>query len=191
MTSRFHRALFAAWFLAVAVVAALALWQPLASANGRVIQFIRQTAGPYQLAIGTIPDTPTVGSLHLTVEITDKDTKTPVLGANVVVTGTSPSETQPSIGPIEAEASITDIGFYDVNTSVDEIGTWIFNMTINSLQLGSAESEFAIEVKNPNPFVQVFTWLTVIVFLAVVGLGLLPLIRQRARRRRRRGRRAS
>ncbi len=171
----------------MALAAVLATAQPSAHANGRALRFITQTAGPYQIAAGTIPSPPVVGFMHLTMEITDKDAKTPVLGADVIVTGTGPGENKPAIGPMQAAVSPTDIGFYDINTNVDEVGPWTFNVAISG-QLGQAESDFVIEVETANPLVRVFTWVTIVVFLAVVGLGLLPLIRQRARRRERRRR---
>ena len=77
-----------------ALIPALALVLVMASAtahaNGRVVRFDLQVAGPYEIALGTIPATPGVGNLHLTVSVADAVTKTYILGADVVVTASGP-----------------------------------------------------------------------------------------------------
>ena len=46
------------------------------SANGRAGQFVRQVAGPYEIALGTILDSPVVGALHLTMTIRKRISET-------------------------------------------------------------------------------------------------------------------
>ena len=156
-----------------------------ASANGRVAKFIRQEAGPYGISLGTIPDTPVVGPLHLTMNIIDLSSSTFVRDAQVTVATTGPDSNSTEIGPLMAENNLLDPNFYDVTTSVDRVGTWTLTVSVSS-ELGNASSDFAIEVKRANPFFGIFTWVTVLVFFAVVGLGLLPYLRERGRRRKRR-----
>ena len=68
-----------------------------AHANGRVVEFDRQIAGPYEIALGKIPPSPIVGNLYLSILLTEAESKAPVLGAEVVVSATGP--------PIEGETS--------------------------------------------------------------------------------------
>lgn len=63
------------------------------------------------------------------------------------------------------------------------IAMWASTVRVSG-DLGEAQADFAIEVQEPNPISALFTWVTVIVFLALAGLGLLPYLRQRGRRRR-------
>lgn len=172
----------ARWTLAMAVVATLVL-PAAANANGRVAKFITQVAGPYEIALGTIPDTPVVGNLHLTMTVTDTLSNTLVLDAEVTVTGTGPEGNGVEIGPLVAQNNPTSPAFYDITTSVDRIGIWTLTVSVSS-DLGDASTDFALKVQTRNPISRVLTWVTVLVFLALVGLGLLPFLRQRGRRRR-------
>ena len=85
--------------LVALVAAAIAAVQAeTAFANGRVVRFDRQVAGPYEVALGTIPDSPTLGALHMTLTVTDTKTQAYLLDAAVVVEGTGP-ESGATIGP--------------------------------------------------------------------------------------------
>ena len=55
-----------------------------AFANGRVVEFDRQEAGPYEIAFGKIPGSPRVGALFLSIIVTDTASATPVTGADVL-----------------------------------------------------------------------------------------------------------
>lgn len=184
MLTNSRKVLVFTWLLSLSATL-MALLSADAHANGRVVDFIRQIAGPYEIAVGTIPAPPVVGSLHLTMNISDVtgDAPTLVPDADVTVTGVGPSADSSPIGPLTATRSPTEIGFYDVNATVNKIGFWTFTVEVDS-DLGAASSDFVIEVKTSNPFFRVFTWVTVVVFLAVIGLGVIPFIRQRARRKR-------
>ena len=179
-----QRAIIAVVLLSLAV---MVVSLPVASANGRVAKFIRQEAGPYGISLGTIPDTPVVGALHLTMTIIDLSSSTFVRNAQVTVAARGPDSNSTEIGPLMAETNLLDPTFYDVTTTVDRVGTWTFTVSVSS-ELGDASSDFTFEVKRASPFFGIFTWVTVVVFLAVVGLGLLPYLRERGRRSRGRGR---
>ena len=170
-------------------LAALTLLPSEAWANGRVAQFVRQVAGPYEIALGTVPNQPVVGPLHMTMTVTEVASDEPMLDAEVVVTGVGP-EPEPGVeaadvGPIEADVGVTSLGFYDVNTSVDRAGAWTFTVDV-SAGPGEASTQFAIDVRPDSGAFRVLTWVTVAVFFALVGMGLLPIIRERSRRRTRR-----
>ena len=161
-----------------------------AHANGRVTELQKKQAGPYEIALGTIPGTPIVGNLHLTMTVADRASGAFLLDARVSVTGSGPGGQVPEIGPLEAENNPISPNFYDINTTVDRVGFWTFTVSISG-DLGEASTDFTLNVETPNPFLRALTWLTVVVFFALVGLGLLPFIRQRGRRRRRRRRGSS
>jgi len=173
------------------ILAALALvWAGLASgfppqahANGRVAELQKKQAGPYEIALGTIPGTPIVGTLHMTMTVSDLASGAFLLDARVTATGTGPGAGAPEIGPLEAQNNPTSPNFYDINTSVDRVGVWTFMISISG-ELGEATTDFVLDVKSPNPLFRAITWITVAVFFALVVLGLIPFIRQQSRRRR-------
>ena len=71
MTTRIEKPLIVASLIAViSAVAVLATFATV-HANGRVLTFDTRVAGPYEVAVGKIPETPTVGPLHLTMTITE------------------------------------------------------------------------------------------------------------------------
>ena len=174
-----QRRLLAVTAMALAFLAAIMSLPSDARANGRVAEFVRQVAGPYEIALGTVPNQPVVGALHMTMTVTEVSSEKLVLDGEVVVTGVGP-EPEPGVeavdvGPIEAQVN-------DVNTSVDRAGAWTFEVDVTAGP-GDASTEFAIEVKKASGAFRLLTWVTVLVFFALVGLGLLPMIRERGRRR--------
>ena len=162
------------------VVLGLILISPT-EANGRVTGLITQQAGPYEIALGTIPDRPVVGALHMTMTISDSSTQTPVLDADISVVGTGPGATEIELGPLRAQNNPTDPAFYDVNTTVDRVGIWSFNVSVDA-DAGEGQTDFVIDVQTANLLVKIMTWAWVAVFLAIVGLAVIPVIRQRRRR---------
>ena len=167
---------------------AAALTPGNAYANGRVLEYQRQTAGPYEIALGTIPSPPSVGALHLSITVTDVEREAPVLDAVVTVLGTGPGEDAPETGPLEASNSPTDPVYYEATAPVESLGPWTFTVTVDG-ELGKASASFVLEVVELNPILQVITWVTILLFFALVGLGLFPFIRDRLRKSRRRRRR--
>ena len=168
-------------FLGVALALSAASILSHAQANGRVVEFQTKTAGPYEIALGTVPNPPIVGALHLTVSVTTVETETPVTDAAITVSGTGPGEDAPKVGPVEASNSPTDPVFYDATTAVDRLGLWTFTVTVDS-EPGKASADFVLEVRESNPILKLVTWVTVVVFLALVGLGLYPFVRDRLRK---------
>ena len=158
-------------------------------ANGRVARSVTQSAGPYQVSLGTIPATPVVGNLHLTMTVTEVSSQTLVLDAEVMVSGRGPGQTDAEIGPISAQKNLSDLAFYDVNTAVDRVGIWTFAVAVSGAA-GAGSTEFTLQVETPSPVFRVLTWVTVVVFFSLVGLGLMPFIRQRGMGKRRRRERA-
>ena len=159
-----------------------------AYANGRVLEYQRQTAGPYEIALGTIPSPPTVGAVHLSITVTDLEREAPVLDAVVTVMGMAQGEDGFETGPLEASNSPTDPVYYEATAPVESLGAWTFMVTVDG-EPGTASASFDLEVVELNPILQVITWVTVLLFFALVGLGLFPFVRDRLRKSRRRRRR--
>ena len=168
-------------FLVMAAIG-LTMLVAVAHANGRVTEFQRQVAGPYEIAVGTIPGAPVVGTLHLTMTVTDVASKTPILDAVIAVTGRGPEPDATEVGPLTAVNNPTDPVFYDATTFVDRVGDWTFTVAVSS-GLGDATADFGVEVASPSSFGQMITWIAVVVFFVLIVLGLTPLLRQWTRRR--------
>jgi hypothetical protein len=148
-----------------------------AFANGRVQNFVTKSAGPYTLAIGTIPETPVVGNLHLTISVADESTGAYLLDAEVSVVGTGPEAEVADLGPIVAEKNPLDPTFYDINTTVDRIGTWKFTIAVIG-ELGDASTEIEIEVVSVSPIAGILTITGLVVFLLVLGLSVRAFLKQ-------------
>ena len=171
--------------LVALVAAAIAAVQAeTAFANGRVVRFDRQVAGPYEVALGTIPDSPTLGALHMTLTVTDTKRQAYLLDAAVVVEGTGP-ESGATIGPLTAEKNLDDPRFYDVNTVVDVEGLWTVTVRVDA-SLGEAVAEFPIEVRSPSPIAGVATLVVLLAFLTILGISLRAYLGERRGRKRRR-----
>ncbi len=152
-----------------------------AHANGQVSNFVSKTAGPYEIVMGTSPASPTIGSLHIAVLVNDLATRTPVLDARVMVTGNGPGDGA-QIGPVEAQLGLTSAAFYEVNTSVDRIGQWVFTLNVEG-RLGQASAEFPIEVREPSPIMSIFAIVVGAIALLVLGYIWFSLLRWYLRRR--------
>ena len=173
-----------AWLLALLLTAAAAMLPTDAGANGRVARLMKQIADPYEIALGTAPSTPVVGALHLTMTVTEVESGTLILDADVTVAASGPGADSVEIGPLTAENSLSNPMFYDLTTSVDRLGVWTFTVSVDS-ELGPASADFALEVQRPSPLSGFFTWVTVALFFALVGAGLLPYLRDRVKKGRR------
>ncbi len=167
-----------------AAVALFAVPLATANANGRVIKFENHAAGPYMLSIGTIPENPVVGNLHVTMTITSPPGKDLILDAEVSVSGSGPGSEQVDIGPLPAELDATDPGFYDINTFVDRQGEWQFTFLVNGPH-GEGTALLPIEVTTQSPLIGIVTITALVAFLAALGYSLRAFLRERSRGKRR------
>lgn len=154
-------------------------------ANGRVTSFERKIAGPYEVALGTIPPSPAVGSLHFTMTVTDVATNTLVLDAQIVVVGTGPASSESEIGPIVAANNLQDPSSYDVNTAVDREGIWVFTTTVIDSD-GEHSADFQVEVKSSSPITGVITLGVLMAFLVIFGLSIRASLGGRRNKKKRR-----
>ena len=173
-----HTSLLLASLLAVVA----ASFPAVAHANGRVTNFQRKIAGPYEIGLGTIPPTPSVGNLHLALTVTDPATKTPLLDAQVELKGAGPDSTEIEIGPTIAANSAQDPTYYEVNTEVGREGIWLFTATITDSD-GEHSADFQVEVKNASPITGILTMVVLLAFLIIFGLSLRASLGGKRRRR--------
>ena len=164
---------------ALAALAVLMLVSGTVFANGRVQRFVTQSAGPYTLAIGTIPETPVVGNLHLTVSVADNESGAYIFDAVVTITGAGPGPgaDTPELGPYVADKNPLDPTFYDINTSVDRVGIWRFTIDVSG-ELGDASTEIEIEVTSVSPIAGILTVVGLVAFLLVLGLSVRVFLKQ-------------
>lgn len=180
---------------ALAIAAALAVlvaaWAQVAPgaafANGRVVEFDRQVAGPYEIAFGKIPGSPRVGALFLSIIVTDAASATPVTGADVRVSGRGPGAAEVEVGPLAVAAdpdAANYPGYYDTTEPItlDRAGMWLFAVEVDSAAGGKARAEFSLEATEPNPITGIVTLLALAAFAAVVALAIRMYLRERRRR---------
>ena len=165
-----------------------------AYANGRVVEFDRQIAGPFEIALGKIPPSPIVGNLYLSILLTEVESKAPVLGAEVVVSATgppiegeaSPMRVGPEIGPIVVNPDPQNYpGYYDTEQPIvlDRSGWWTFAVNVDSPDAGKASAQFLVNVTTPNPLIGIITLVALLAFIIVVALAIRMYIRERRRSR--------
>ena len=181
-------AIAAALAVLIAIAAALAAWVApgAAFANGRVVEFDRQVAGPYEIAFGKIPGSPRVGALFLSIIVTDMASAAPVVGADVRVSGRGPGAADVEVGPV-AVAPDPDAanypGYYDTTEPItlDRAGLWLFVVEVDGAAGGKARAEFSLEATEPNPITGIVTLLALAAFAAVVALAIRMYLRERRR----------
>ena len=169
-------------FVAAAIAVLVASFPTIVQANGRVTSFEKKTAGPYEIGLGTIPPSPSVGNLHLALTVTDTATKSPVLDANLELQGTGPDSREIEIGPFIAANSAQEPTYYEVNTQVDREGIWLFTTTVTDAT-GPHSAEFQVEVRNASPIPGIFTLVVLLAFLIIFGLSLRASLGGRRKRR--------
>lgn len=178
------RRLYEILLLAAGLAVFVASFPAVVQANGRVTNFQKKMAGPYEIGLGTIPPSPSVGNLHLALTVTDPATESPVLDARVEIVGAGPESTEIEIGPTIAANSAQDPTYYEVNTSVSREGIWLFTTTITDGD-GEHSADFQVEVKNASPITGILTLVVLVAFLIIFGLSLRASLGGKRRRRKR------
>lgn len=177
--------------IAAALAVLVAAWAQVAPgvafANGRVVEFDRQVAGPYEIAFGKIPGSPRVGALFLSIIVTDVASDAPVTGADVLVSGRGPGAADVEVGPVAVAAdpdAANYPGYYDTTEPItlDRAGMWLFAVEVDSAAGGKARAEFSLEATEPNPITGIVTLLALAAFAAVVALAIRMYLRERRRR---------
>ena len=153
-------------------------------ANGRVLEFDKRVAGPYEVEVGKIPSTPGVGALHLTIRVTETATSASMIGADVTVTGVGPESTAVEIGPLIATSDLQAPTFYDVAMQVDRIGSWVFTVAV-SAELGNGTADFPIQVTEGSSITGLVTGVALVAFVSVLALAARSFLRERNKGKRR------
>ena len=186
-------AIFGVLPLGLAAIAAVHLAASSAYANGRVVEFDRRIAGPYEIALGKIPPSPVVGNFYLSILLTDTQTKMPVIGANVVVSAIGPVGEDGAagtvIGPIVVNPDPDPQnypGYYDTEQPIvlDKPGAWLFTVSVDGAAgapTDTAAAEFPVDVTTPNPITGIITLVALVAFIVVVALAIRMYIRERRR----------
>ena len=174
--------------LSVAVFLGTHITASPASANGRVVEFERRVAGPYEIALGKIPPTPIVGNLYLSIVVRDASSKTPVLGALVALTAIGPDASEVEVGPIVVMPDSDPQnypGYYDTQEAIvlDRVGVWRFTVSVDGAEGGKGVAEFPVEVTTPNPITGIVTLVALVSFIVVVALAVRMFLRERRRSR--------
>ena len=149
----------------------------------------RASAGPYNLTIGTIPDPPTVGEAILILEVTDPDTNQRIQGLNVTIVPRGPESQDGAPENLYGIVDSYDPTLYETRAELPSAGPWTFNVIVDG-QLGSGEAQFSYDVKRVNPIGGIITLLTLLAFLAVMGLSMRAFLKERNKGRRVRRRKA-
>ena len=187
-------AIIGAVLLGIAAASVVHFTASQAYANGRVVEFDRQIAGPFEIALGKIPPSPIVGNLYLSILLTEVESKAPVLGAEVVVSATgppiegeaSPMGDGPEIGPIVVNPDPDPqnyAGYYDTEQPIvlDRSGWWTFAVNVDSPDAGKASAQFLVNVTTPNPLIGIITLVALLAFIIVVALAIRMYLRERRR----------
>ena len=187
-------AIIGAVLLGIAAASVVHFAASQAYANGRVVEFDRQIAGPFEIALGKIPPSPIVGNLYLSILLTEVESKAPVLGAEVVVSATgppvegetSPMRDGPEIGPMVVNPDPDPQkypGYYDTEQPIvlDRSGWWTFAVNVDSPDAGKASAQFLVNVTTPNPLIGIITLVALLAFIIVLALAIRMYLRERRR----------
>jgi hypothetical protein len=114
--------------------------------------------------------------------VADQASRSLIQNATVTVAGSGPGAAATEIGPLVAQHNLSDPLFYDISTSVDREGTWIFHVSVNG-DLGDGSADFPVEVRNVSPLTGIAALVLLLVFLVVLGLSMRAYLGGRARNR--------
>ena len=176
--SRYRTLYFHGSMLFLLVALTMTITASLAQANGRIISYERHIAGPYEIAMGTIPDTPWVGTIHLslTVDTLFADTPAPVLGALITIVGSGPDELQTEPEVVIANNNPANHRFYEAELTVDYVGVWAFDIVVDS-DVGKASTTFKVNVREANPLPGLLALVLLSVLLLTLGLSMRSYLR--------------
>ena len=133
-------------------------------AHGRVGDITREELlGPYKLHITISPGNPTIGTLHLGLEIRNNNTDSLVADATVIVTTKNP-QNNTRLGPVQAYNPPTELGQHEIDIPIDIVGEWVVSLLVES-SLGKHSLELPVHVDNKPRF-----------SLGAIATGLVALV---------------
>ena len=169
---------FGVGLLAALIIAVIAVAAPsLVRAHGSGVELNkREFAGPYEVALGIVPDPPAIGEIAMTLAVIELQTRTVVIRADVTMTANGPGETV--IGPLKVETDSADPSFYDLRTTIDKEGIWMFSVQVDA-PAGEGAADFTFEVKKSSSITGIITLLTLLAFAVILGLSVRAFLGQR------------
>jgi hypothetical protein len=172
---------FSVGLLTAVVIALMAMAAPsLVRAHGSGVELNkREFAGPYEVALGVVPDPPAIGEMAMTLAVIELQTRTVVIRADVTMTATGPDSTV--IGPLKVETDPADPSFYDLRTTLDKEGTWTFTIDVDA-PAGPGSADFILEVKKTSSITGIITLLTLLAFAVILGLSVRAFLSQRGQK---------
>lgn len=169
--------------LAIVLIGMIAVTY-VVQANGRVAKFQNQSLGPYLVSLGTIPEQPIVGNLHLTLTLVEIETQDFILDALITASGKGAAINSKNIGPINAVKNFGDPRYYDINTSVNTTGTWTFDVGIKA-DAGEINTVFQLEVIERSNSPAILALFVLLLLVTILGLSIRAFIQQQSKGKKR------
>ena len=156
-----------------------------ASAHGDAVEIFRDRAGPYDVVVGVLPETPRVGPVHFSITLTDTATSLQVNDAEVTIIAND-ERGRPTF---QARALNTPQSpqLYEANISFESAGVWTVEVQVLTARLGLTTFSFPIDV-GPLAIGPVTGGAVVLLGVIVVLIGGASYVWYSARRQRRKGR---
>ena len=157
-----------------AVLMAAVLWPQSVEAHGGVTEFRKERAGPYEIAFGTSPRSPSPGAVHVSLRVVDLAKGSAVPQATVTLSGRVLGEQGSEIESFEgvvADLYEEDPVFWDIDLAVEQVGDWVFTVAVEG-DLGSGMADFDVTVRKSNPVTGIITVVVLVAFLSVVALAM-------------------
>ena len=138
-------------------------------------EFTREMAGPYEVAFGTSPRTPSPGSpMHVSMRVVEAESGLPVPDASVAVSGRVLGEDGAELASFDslaAEVFEEDPVFWDLDLSVEPVGDWVFTVEVMAGP-GEGAADFGVRVRDSSPVFGILTIVGLVAFLIVVALAM-------------------
>ncbi len=156
------------------MLTAVAPWPAVVETHGGVTEFRKELAGPYEVAFGTSPRSPSPGAVHVSLRVVDAVTGVAVPEASVAMSGRVLREDGSVLGSFEdvpATPFAEDPVFWDIDLAVTEVGDWVFSVSVDGEE-GAGAAEFDVRVRESSPVTGIITVIVLVAFLSVVALAM-------------------
>jgi hypothetical protein len=171
--------------VAIVIAITIAVLIPLQAvdANGSVRRYEVRQIGRYEIGLGTVPASPTVGMIHFAVYVKDVETGISYTDAKLSFVASAPNSQDPDIGPILMLNTVMDPTYYELNVSLDKEGIWFVMLEVEaSTSNGKSSVIFEINVQQTNPIVPILTVGTLLSVLVILGISARAWIKEYKRK---------
>ena len=158
----------------VTALSTVALWPAVAEAHGGVTEFRKERAGPYEVAFGTNPRSPSPGAVHVSLRVVDATTGVAVPEATVAMSGRVLDEdgtVREFFQDVPATPFEEDPVFWDIDLAVVTVGDWVFSINVEGEE-GAGEADFDVRVQESSPVTGIITVIVLVALLSVVALAM-------------------